>query len=67
MDTRTSHPCACRTSHSKTMGINMELVSVAIAASTVLGRLSTRVWNMAAGIRFLSATRALVRWGTDVG
>uniref|UniRef100_A0A0E9VEC9 Uncharacterized protein n=1 Tax=Anguilla anguilla TaxID=7936 RepID=A0A0E9VEC9_ANGAN len=36
MDTQTSHPCACRTSHSKTMGINMELVSVAIAASTVL-------------------------------
>ncbi|KAG5844818.1 hypothetical protein ANANG_G00166800 [Anguilla anguilla] len=36
-------------------------------ASTLLGKLYTRVWNMAAGIRFHSATRALVRMGTDVG
>ena len=57
------------TSHSKIMGINMELVPsfAAITASTLLGRLSTRCWNIAAGICFHSATRAFVRSGTDVG
>ena len=56
------------TSHSKIMGINMELIPfAAITVSTLLGRLSTRCWNIAAGICFHSATRALVRSGTDVG
>ncbi|KAK6307892.1 hypothetical protein J4Q44_G00211630 [Coregonus suidteri] len=60
---------ARRTSHSKIMGINMELVPffAAITASTLLGRLFTRCWNIAAGTCFHSATRALVRSGTDVG
>ena len=39
----------------------------AITASTLLGRLSTRCWNISAGTCFHSATRALVRSGTDVG
>ena len=60
---------ARRRSHSKITGINMELVPpfAAITASTLLGRLSTRCWNIAAGTCFHSATRALVRLGTDVG
>jgi hypothetical protein len=41
--------------------------SAAITASTLLGRLSTRCWNIALGTCFHSATRALVRLGTDVG
>jgi hypothetical protein len=39
----------------------------AVTASTLLGRLSTRSWNIATGICVHSATRALVRLGTDVG
>jgi hypothetical protein len=39
----------------------------AITTSTLLGRLSIRCWNIAAEICFHSATRALVRSGTDVG
>jgi hypothetical protein len=39
----------------------------AITASTLLGRISTRCCNIAAGTCFHSATRALVRSGTDVG
>jgi hypothetical protein len=39
----------------------------AITASTLLGRLSTRCWNIAAGTCFHSTTRALVRSSTDVG
>ena len=35
--------------------------------STLLGKLSTRHWNIAAGTCFHSATRALLRSGTDVG
>ena len=56
-------------SHSKNMGINMELVPpfAAITASTLQGRLSTRCWNIAAGTCFHSATRALVWPGTNVG
>ena len=59
---------ACRTSHSRIMGINMDLVPpfADITASTLLGSLSTRCWNIAAGSCFNSATRALVRSGTDV-
>ena len=59
----------CQTPHSKIMGINMEFVPpfANIIASTFLGRLSTRCWNIAAGTCFHSATRALVRSGTDVG
>jgi hypothetical protein len=38
-----------------------------MTASTLLGRLSTRCWNIAAGTCFHSATRTLVRLGTDVG
>ena len=57
-------------SPSKIMGINMELVPpfAAITASTLLGRLSTRCWNIAAGTCIHSATRVLlVRFGaTDV-
>ena len=34
---------------------------------TILGRLSTRCWKIAAGTCFHSDTRALVRLGTDVG
>ena len=49
---------ARRTSHSKILGINMEL-TLPLAASTLLGRLSTRCWNIAAG-DYNSATRALV-------
>ena len=62
-------PTLIPTSHSKIMGINMELVPpfAAIRASTFLGRLSIRWWNIAAGTWFHSATRALVRSGTDVG
>ena len=45
----------CLKSHSK------------ITASTLLGRLSTRRWNIAAGTYFHSATRAIVRLRTDVG
>ena len=60
---------ARQTSHSKIMGINMELVPpfAAITASTLLGRLSTTCWNIAAGTLSHSATRAFVRSGTDVG
>ena len=56
------------TSHTKIMGINMELVPpfAAITASTLLGRLSTRCWNTVTGICFHSATRAFLRSGTDV-
>jgi hypothetical protein len=36
-------------------------------ASTLLGRLSTRCWNIAVRSCFHSATRALVRSDTDVG
>ena len=39
----------------------------AITASSLLGRLSTRCWNIAVGTCFHSAPRALVRSGTDVG
>jgi hypothetical protein len=58
---------AYRTSHSKIMGIHFELVPrfFAITGSTLLGRLSTRCWNIAVWICFHSATRALVRLGTD--
>ena len=51
------------------MGINMELETpfAAITACSLLGRLSTRCWNIAAVTCFHSATRALVRSGTDVG
>jgi hypothetical protein len=40
-----------QTSHSKIMGINMVLVPTfaAIIASTLLGRLSNRCWNIASG------------------
>lgn len=38
----------------------------AITAFSLLGRLSTRTWSMAVGICARSATRALVRLGTDV-
>ena len=60
---------ARQTSHSKIMGINMELVPpfASITASTLLGRLSTRCWNIAAGTCFQSATRPLVWSSTDVG
>ncbi|KAK6303711.1 hypothetical protein J4Q44_G00261650 [Coregonus suidteri] len=49
---------AHRTSHSKIMGINIELVPpfAAITASTLLGRLSTRCLNIASGTCFHSAT-----------
>ena len=59
---------ACRTSHSKIMGINMELVPpfAAVTASTLLGRLSTRCWNIAAETCFHSGIRVLMRLGTDV-
>ena len=40
---------------------------VCVCASTPLGMLSTRCWNIAAGTCFHSATRALVRSVTDVG
>uniref|UniRef100_A0A4W5N1P3 SKI2 subunit of superkiller complex n=1 Tax=Hucho hucho TaxID=62062 RepID=A0A4W5N1P3_9TELE len=50
---------ARRISHSKIMGINMELVSPLL--------LSTGCWNIAVETCFHSATRALVRSGTDVG
>ena len=45
-------------SHSKFMGINRELVPpvAAITASTLLGRLSARCWNIAAWTFFHSAT-----------
>ena len=39
----------------------------AVTSSILLGRLSTCCWNNAVGICFLSATRALVRSGIDVG
>ena len=39
----------------------------AITASTFLGRLSIRCWNIAAETCFHSATRALARVGTDIG
>jgi hypothetical protein len=56
-------PAARWTSHSKVMGINMELDPpfAALTASILLGRLSTRCWKIAAGTCFHSATRALVR------
>jgi hypothetical protein len=49
---------ARRISHSKIMGINMELVPpfAAITASTLLGKLSTRCWNIDAGTCFHLAT-----------
>ena len=37
----------------------------ATTASTLLGRLSSRCWNIAVGTWVYSATRALVRLGTD--
>ena len=45
------------------MGINMELGPpfAAITASTLLGRHSSRCWNIAAGICIHSAIRALER------
>jgi hypothetical protein len=54
--------------NSKIMGINIELVPsfTAIIASTHLRRLSTRCLNNAVGNCFHSATRALVKSGTDV-
>ena len=51
---------ACRTSHFKIIGINMELVGppfAATTASTLLGRLSTTFENIAAGTCCHSATR----------
>ena len=59
---------ARRKPHSKIMGNSMELVPpfTAITASTLLGRLSIRCWNNAVGTCFYSATRAMVRSGTDV-
>jgi hypothetical protein len=59
---------ACQTSNSKIMRINMELVPpfAAITGSTLLGRLSTRCREFAAGTCFHSATKALVRLGPDV-
>uniref|UniRef100_A0A8C7SXM7 BPTI/Kunitz inhibitor domain-containing protein n=1 Tax=Oncorhynchus mykiss TaxID=8022 RepID=A0A8C7SXM7_ONCMY len=42
-------------------GIHVGLPFAAITASTLLGRLSTRCWIIAAGTCFHSATRALVR------
>ena len=66
--TNSTWTTACRTFHSKIMAIKMELVPfAAIIASTLLGRLSTRCWNIVAGTCFHSGTRALVRSGTDVG
>ncbi len=53
----------CWTSHSKTTGV----LSAAIAASALLGRFSTRYWNLTTGISSSSATRALVRLGVNVG
>ena len=51
-----------KTSHSKVMGINMELDP--LCSSSLLGRHSmTRCFNIAEGICFHSATRALVRLG----
>ena len=38
-----------------------------MTAFTLLGRLSARCWNIAAGTCFHSATRALVMLGTDAG
>jgi hypothetical protein len=59
---------AHQTSHSKIMVINMPPTPyAAITGSTLLGRLSTQCWNIAAGTCFHSATRTLVRSGTDVG
>jgi hypothetical protein len=70
----TSWPKVCgrmliETSHSKIMGNNIYFVPpfAAISTSTCLGRLSTICWNIATGTCFHSATRALVRLGTDVG
>lgn len=40
---------------------------VAITASTVVGRLSTRITSVSVGIRAHSAKGAFVRYGTDVG
>uniref|UniRef100_A0A674EQI4 Uncharacterized protein n=1 Tax=Salmo trutta TaxID=8032 RepID=A0A674EQI4_SALTR len=56
---------ARRTPHFKITGINMELVPP--FAATLLRRLSSRCLNIAAGTCYHSATRALVRSGTDVG
>ena len=54
---------ARRTSHSKIMGINMELVPLCCYNSLHFsGRLSTRCWNIAAGTCFHSATSV-----TEVG
>ena len=49
----------------KIMGINMELVPpfAAMTASTLLGRLSTKCWNIVAETCFHSATRSIVRLG----
>ena len=60
---------ARQTSHSKLIGIHMELFPpfAAITAATLLGRLYTRCWNIAAGTCFHSVTRALMWSGTDVG
>ena len=64
-----THPNMSRRAWVILVGINMELVPpfAAITASTLLGKVSTRCWNIAVGICFHSATRALVRSGTDVG
>jgi hypothetical protein len=52
------------TSHSKRMGINIELVPhFSAITAPLLGRFSTRCWNIAAGTCFHSATRPLVRSG----
>ena len=66
--TKSMWTTAHRTPHSKIMGINMELVPpfAAITASTLLRRLFTRYWNLATGTCFHSATRGLMRSGTDV-
>ena len=53
----------------KSETLNMELLHplLLITASTLLGRLSATCWKIAAGTCFHSATRALVRLGTDFG
>ena len=51
--------------HGHSFGVGPPFAS--LTASTLLGRLSTRCWNIAAGTCFHSATGALVRLGTDVG
>uniref|UniRef100_A0A8K9XZU3 C2H2-type domain-containing protein n=1 Tax=Oncorhynchus mykiss TaxID=8022 RepID=A0A8K9XZU3_ONCMY len=48
---------ARQTSHSKIMGINIGIPFAAITSSTLLGRLSTTCWNIAAGTSFHSTTK----------